>query len=293
MPDQTIEFGEDCPQLIITHVSPQVPEADRRIPYTKADPNALVKVEAEYKSGLNPGDAVSVWGELTPGSPHLQETTDWDALSDLQSSGEEFTFTGTPPQLVYSQGYGPELICGGVPYPLTTAQDGEYIEFYSTAGLVGVTLNTETSNLSMSYLKTHRFWIEGYYTDVTGFTLPEYRSEEEWDEYSTTVTRSLSWYYGDGDANPLGEPHTKITIYERLEESDPWTEAKTLTVPGDARPLTVECASGCEEDCFPVYNASGAYICICSGNEPNDIDDYDYQPYGHNQTRPPLIELNP
>jgi hypothetical protein len=84
-----------------------------------------------------------------------------------------------------------------------------------------------------------------------------------------------------------------IVVYEVYEWGD--SELTRFRFDTDPNPISVKCLdSVCDEDCIPTYSASGAVLCICRDNgEPNDIDDYDYQPYHHNQTQPRLIDHNP
>jgi hypothetical protein len=84
-----------------------------------------------------------------------------------------------------------------------------------------------------------------------------------------------------------------IVVYEVYEWGD--SEIARFNFDTDPNPLTVRCLdSVCDEDCIPTYDSAGAVICVCRENgEPNEIDDYDYQPYGHNQTQSRLIDLNP
>ncbi len=84
-----------------------------------------------------------------------------------------------------------------------------------------------------------------------------------------------------------------IVVYEVYEWGD--SELTRFRFDTDPNPISIKCLdSDCDEDCIPTYSASGAVLCICRENgEPNDIDDYDYQPYHHNQTQPRLIDHNP
>jgi hypothetical protein len=84
-----------------------------------------------------------------------------------------------------------------------------------------------------------------------------------------------------------------IIVYETYEWGD--SELTRFRFDTDPNPISVRCLnSECDEDCIPVYDSNNAFICICRDNgEPNEIDDYDYQPYEHNTTQPHFNEYQP
>jgi hypothetical protein len=103
-----------------------------------------------------------------------------------------------------------------------------------------------------------------------------------------------------------GEGLDPITLlaYEFISEAgldiqnmDDWTEALRINFMGTPAPLTIECAEPCEEGCLPVYENIGSRICVCRETPGekfiNETDDYDYQPYAHNQSKPRLNDFNP
>ncbi len=112
--------------------------------------------------------------------------------------------------------------------------------------------------------------------------------------YTTTITRLATL---DGRAIDIDTAAVSggwsIVVYEVYEWGD--SELTRFRFDTDPNPISIKCLdSDCDEDCIPTYSASGAVLCICRENgEPNDIDDYDYQPYHHNQTQPRLIDHNP
>lgn len=82
-----------------------------------------------------------------------------------------------------------------------------------------------------------------------------------------------------------------------IENIDDWTEALRINFMGTPAPLTIECAEPCETGCLPLYNNIGSRICICKEQQGkkvvNEVDDYEYQPYEHNQSKPRLNDFNP
>jgi hypothetical protein len=84
-----------------------------------------------------------------------------------------------------------------------------------------------------------------------------------------------------------------IIVYETYEWGD--SELTRFRFDTDPNPISVKCLnSECDEDCIPIYDSNDAFICICRDNgEPNEIDDYDYQPYEHNTTQPHFNEYQP
>jgi hypothetical protein len=83
-----------------------------------------------------------------------------------------------------------------------------------------------------------------------------------------------------------------IIIYEVYEWGD--SELIRYSFDADPSPIAVNCLDSiCDNDCVPIYDADDNVICVCRDADFNETDDYEYQPYEHNQTRPRYQEYTP
>jgi hypothetical protein len=278
MPDQVLTLADECPSVLLIDSGDTVIRT-----YPRSTPTAELRVEVTFKAGLSPGDPVTLWFNRQPNQPYLVETTDWQGLSDIQSNTYPpiYNFTGTPPRVEYFPG-NPLSNAGVAFYPVTATEDGGYTVLSDTSGVIASDLTVIVEHLSMEWLSSAESYEDGQFQGE-----PTYRYRESWETYTISINRNLTWYYGTPDGEPLGDAFTEVVFFEGE------TETLKITIPGDARPLEIECSEGCEEDCIPIYDSRSNYLCVCKDNQPNDVDGYDYQPYSHNQTNPRLIDLNP
>jgi hypothetical protein len=120
--------------------------------------------------------------------------------------------------------------------------------------------------------------------------------------YSFRWTPEISPKLLGADGVEVGEegvdPTTLIAyefVSERgldIDDINDWTEALRINFMGTPAPLTIECTEPCEEGCLPLYQ-NATRLCICKDVKVNETDDYDYQPYDHNQSKPRLNDFNP
>jgi hypothetical protein len=83
-----------------------------------------------------------------------------------------------------------------------------------------------------------------------------------------------------------------IVVYEVHEWGD--SELSRFQFDSDPSAVAVECLdSECDNDCVPTYDSENNLLCICRDAEVNEVDDYEYQPYEHNQTKPRYNEYQP
>jgi hypothetical protein len=152
----------------------------------------------------------------------------------------------------------------------------------------------EDHYVTQSQLREGEYWTGGRDSRGRAIYLP----------YSFWIIPELSPKLCREDGSEIdGEGLDPITLlgYEFISDPrsdinniDDWLEVLRINFMGTPAPLTIECTEPCEEGCLPVYaNQGTSRLCVCKDTKVNDIDDYDYQPYGHNQSKPRLNEFNP
>jgi hypothetical protein len=113
---------------------------------------------------------------------------------------------------------------------------------------------------------------------------------------ASSSTQVLSLTTGDGRPIDIETAAVSdgwaIVVYEVHEWGD--SELSRFQFDSDPSAVAVECLdSECDNDCVPTYDSENNLLCICRDAEVNEVDDYEYQPYEHNQTKPRYNEYQP
>jgi hypothetical protein len=291
MPQQVIDTGFDgCGSVRVSYSpgatptnSPPLDDADGRyFLVDRAEPTQALKIVLEHALGTDPyySYECSYIGNFSE-----------DVVLSNPIRIEAQTSSGTYSQQAYGRIYKRKATSSfSDPTTDGTVRYGTNLDFYSEISFIDydengneITVTFERIDIraSLSAFQTHIEIVD----DGPAFLA------------STATYSGHTLRTGDGRLidmeTAIVADGWSIVVYEVYAWGD--SELTRFSFDSDPSPISVECLnSECDEDCIPTYDSNNALICLCRDNgEPNEIDDYDYQPYSHNTTQPHFNEYQP
>jgi hypothetical protein len=250
-----VEGFEDCPTILISHNHQGTPVADRQVTYTKSNPASQLRIYAE--GGIR--GQWQIWADLAP------QNYNSGALHDGR-----YQF-GVDDYWDYGVTDGQFSRIDVESDPDNNFEATRIYFMYPSWGIEDRVGRIIYSNISSEFIPS----LSSDNGRVTGILIFDFNGNHHYPI-----------------ATPLGEYRIAV---EELIDGKVVHRATVQAFGGPIEPLTAECeaTNDCEEDCIP-YDLNGALLCICKddANKPNDVDDYNPQPYAHNQKQNRFNDLD-